>query len=79
MLSQQIATIVAAAGGSGHEELAPLIAPPFVIGGVMFAVLMIMLFITLSYSNLGKRHEVVEEHADPHRQHPNKHDHGQGH
>ena len=79
MLSQQIATIVAAAGGSGHEELAPLIAPPFVIGGIMFAVLMIMLFITLSYSNLGKRHEVVEEHADPHRQHPNKHDHGQGH
>jgi hypothetical protein len=79
MLSQQIATIVAAAGGSGHEELAPLIAPPFVIGGIMFAVLMIMLFVTLSYSNLGKRHEVVEEHADPHRQHPNKHDHGQGH
>ena len=79
MLSQQIATIVAAAGGSGHEELAPLIAPPFVIGGIMFAILMIMLFNTLSYSNLGKRHEVVEEHADPHRQHPNKHDHGQGH
>jgi hypothetical protein len=79
MLSQQIATIVAAAGGSGHEELAPLIAPPFVIGGIMFAVLMIMLFVTLSYSNLGRRHEVVEEHADPHRQHPNKHDHGQGH
>ncbi len=45
----------------------------------MFAVLMIMLFITLSYSNLGKRHEAVEEHSDPHRQHPNKHDHGQGH
>ena len=79
MLSQQIATIVAAAGGSGHEELAPLIAPPFVVGAVMFAVLMIMLFITLSYSNLGRRHEVVEEHSDPHRQHPNKHDHGQGH
>ena len=79
MLLQQIATIVTAAGESGHEELAPLIAPPLVIGAVMFAVLLVMLFITLSYSNLGNRHEPVEEHADPHRQHPNKHDHGQGH
>lgn len=79
MLSQQIATFVAAAGESGHEELAPLIAPPFVIGGTMFAILVVLLLITLSYSNLGKRHAVVEEHADPHRQHPNKHDRGQGH
>ncbi|HSN37158.1 MAG TPA: hypothetical protein VLT34_12485 [Arthrobacter sp.] len=79
MLSQQIATIVAAAGGSGHEELAPLIAPPGVVGAVMFAILMVMLFVTLSYGNLGRRHEAVEEHADPHRQHPNKHDNGQGH
>ena len=79
MLLQHIATVVTAAGGSGHEELAPIIAPPLVVGAVMFAVLMVMLFVTLSYSNLGKRHEAVEEHADPHRQHPNKHDHGQGH
>ncbi|SFT68199.1 hypothetical protein [Arthrobacter sp. ov118] len=79
MLSQQIATFVAAAGESGSEELAPLIAPPFVIGGAMFLVLVVLLLITLSYSNLGRRHAVVDEHADPHRQHPNKHDHGQGH
>ena len=79
MLSQQIATFVAAVGESGHEELAPLIAPPFVIGGSMFAILLVLMFITLSYGNLGRRHEAVEEHADPHRQHPNKHDHGQGH
>ncbi|RKR29767.1 hypothetical protein [Arthrobacter oryzae] len=79
MLSQQIATFVAAAGESGHEELAPLIAPPFVIGGSMFLLLVVLLLITLSYSNLGRRHEVVEEHSDPHRQHPNKHDHSQGH
>ncbi|WP_445154182.1 hypothetical protein ACTWLI_12760 [Arthrobacter sp. Hor0625] len=77
MLFQQIATTVAAA--AEHEELAPLIAPPFVIGITMFVILLVMLFITLSYGNLGKRHEAVEEHADPHRQHPNKHDHGLGH
>jgi len=75
MLFQQITTAVAAAGG---EELAPLIAPPFVIGGTMFVVLMVLLFITLSYGNLGKRHAAVEEHADPHRQHPAKHP-GPGH
>lgn len=77
MLLQQIATFVAAAGESGHEELAPLIAPPLVIGGSMFAILLVLMFITLSYSNLGRRHEPVEEHSDPHRQHTNKHDHGQ--
>ncbi|HET8879421.1 MAG TPA: hypothetical protein VFN00_08205 [Arthrobacter sp.] len=77
MLFQQIATSVAAA--VEHEELAPLIAPPYVIGGSMFLLLMVLMFITLSYGNLGKRHTAVEEHADPHRQHPNKHDHSQGH
>ncbi|XAS62790.1 hypothetical protein VUN84_10655 [Micrococcaceae bacterium Sec5.8] len=79
MLSQQIATIIAAAGESGHEELAPLIAPPLVVGAVMFVILMVLLFVTLSYGNLGRRHTAVEEHADPHRQHPNKHDQSQGH
>jgi hypothetical protein len=76
MLSQQIATFVAAAGD--NEELAPLIAPPFVIGGAMFLILVVLLLITLSYSNLGRRHAVVDEHADPHRQHPAKHP-GPGH
>jgi cytochrome c-type biogenesis protein CcmH/NrfG len=50
-----------------------------VFGAVIFAILLVMMFITLSYSNLGNRHAATEEHADPHRQHPNKHDHGQGH
>jgi hypothetical protein len=77
MLLQQIATSVAAA--TEHEELAPLIAPPFVIGGVMFVILLALMFVTLSHTNLGNRHSATDEHADPHRQHPNKHDHGQGH
>ncbi|HET6268658.1 MAG TPA: hypothetical protein VFE00_01110 [Arthrobacter sp.] len=78
MLLQQTATFVAAAEESGHE-LAPLWADPWVFGAVVFAILLVMMFVTLSYSNLGRRHEAVEEHSDPHRQHPNKHDHGQGH
>jgi hypothetical protein len=76
MLFQQIAMTIAE--GEEHE-LAPLWAEPWVFGVVIFAILLVMMFITLSYSNLGKRHSATEEHADPHRQHPNKHDHGQGH
>lgn len=76
MLFQQIAMTAAA---EAEEHLAPLWAAPWVFGVVIFAILLVMMFITLSYTNLGNRHEVTEEHADPHRQHPNKHDHGQGH
>jgi cytochrome c-type biogenesis protein CcmH/NrfG len=79
MLLQQIATSIAAAGEAQHEELAPLWAEPWVFGAAIFAILLVMMFVTLSYSNLGNRHSATEEHADPHRQHPNKHDHGQGH
>jgi cytochrome c-type biogenesis protein CcmH/NrfG len=76
MLFQQIAMTVAE---GGEHELAPLWAEPWVFGAVTFAILLVMMFVTLSYTNLGNRHAAVEEHADPHRQHPNKHDHGQGH
>jgi hypothetical protein len=74
MLLQQIAASVAE-----HEERAPLLAEPWVFGISMFAILVVLMLVTLSYGNLGKRHSAVDEHADPHRQHPNKHDHGQGH
>ena len=79
MLFQQIATSIAAQTEGGHEELAPLWAEPWVFGVVMFALMLVLLFVTLSYTNLGNRHEAFEVHADPHRQHPTKHTHGQGH
>ena len=73
MLLQQIAASVAE-----HEERAPLWAEPWVFGVSMFALFVVLMFVTLSYTNLGNRHSAVDEHADPHRPHPNKHDHGQG-
>lgn len=79
MLLQQIATSVAAAGESGHEVPAPLWAEPWVFGVSMFGILVVLMFIAWSYNNLGNRHAATDEHADPHRQHPNKHDRGQGH
>ncbi|WP_443022629.1 hypothetical protein [Sinomonas sp.] len=66
------------AEAAGDETKAPTIAPPFVIGITLFAFFVVLLFVTLSYTNLGRRHEPTEEHADPHRQHPNKHDRHQG-
>jgi hypothetical protein len=77
MLLQQIAMTVAAEGE--EHAPAPLWAEPWVFGVVMFSLLLVMMFVTLSHTNLGNRHSATEEHADPHRQHPNKHDHGQGH
>ncbi|MGW9412386.1 hypothetical protein [Arthrobacter cupressi] len=79
MQFQQIAVSIAAQGGEGgHEELAPLWAEPWVFGIVMFAILCVLMFVTVSYTNLGNRHEPVDEHSDPHRQHPAKHS-GFGH
>ncbi|HKU31361.1 hypothetical protein [Arthrobacter sp. NyZ413] len=78
MQFQQIAISVLAQGGGESEAPAPLLAPPFVIGGTMFCILLILMFIAVSYTNLGNRHDAVEEHSDPHRQHPAKHP-GLGH
>jgi hypothetical protein len=80
MLATLISTAVNVSGeAAGHEASAPTIAPPFVVGATIFAIFLILMFVTVSYTNLGRRHEPVDEHADPHRQHPNKHDRGQGH
>lgn len=80
MLATLISTAVnVSAEAAGGEAPAPLIAPPLVIGGTIFAIFLLLMFVAGSYTNLGRRHEPVEEHADPHRQHPNKHDRGQGH
>ncbi|MDJ0315992.1 MULTISPECIES: hypothetical protein [Arthrobacter] len=72
MLTQLAGVVLAAAE---EHELAPLIAPPLVIGGVMLAVLLTLMLVTVSFMNLGNRHEAVQASEDPHRQHTNKHMH----
>ena len=80
MLASLISTAVNVTGeAAGHEERAPLIAEPWVIGVTLFTVLVALMLTTMAFKSLGRRHEAVEEHADPHRQHPNKHDRGVGH
>ncbi|MDO5753816.1 hypothetical protein [Arthrobacter sp.] len=73
MLTQLAGVVLAAAE---EHDLAPLIAPPFVIGGTMLAALLLLMFVTVSFMNLGNRHTAVEASEDPHRQHTNKHLHG---
>lgn len=48
----------------------------FIIGGTIFAALMLLLLITVSYTNVGMRHEAKPEEHDVHRQfktHPEHH------
>ncbi|MGO4382948.1 hypothetical protein [Specibacter sp. RAF43] len=71
MLTQLAGVVLAAA--EVHEEAAPLIAPPFVIGAVMLGVLLLLMFVCVSFMNLGNRHAPIEVGDDPHRQHTNKH------
>ncbi|NKX56183.1 hypothetical protein [Arthrobacter mobilis] len=51
---------------------------PLLVGSVIFGIFLLLMFSTIAFRSVGHRHPAVEEHADPHRQHPNKHDHGQG-
>lgn len=47
-----------------------------IIGGVIFVALMLLLLITVSYTNVGLRHEEHDEVEDSHRQfktHPEHH------
>lgn len=72
MLTQLAGVVLAAAE---EHDLAPVIAPPYVVGACMLAALLLLMFVTVSFMNLGNRHEAVAEQDDPHRQHTNKHLH----
>lgn len=75
MLSQFLtATLIASETGGEHVEL-PM--DPVLYGVIIMGALVALMLVTLAFSSLGNRHEAVEEHADPHKQHPNKHDHGE--
>lgn len=75
MLSQLAGAATIAAE---HEAPAELFMPFWMFGVSIFAILLILMLITVSFTNLGNRHEAVEETVDPNKQHTNKHDHGQG-
>ncbi len=70
----QLAGVLSAAT---EEAKAPLLMPWWMFGVGIFVVLLVLLFVCASFTNLGNRHSPTDEHADPHRQHTNKHDHGQ--
>lgn len=76
MLTQLAGVVLAEA--AAHEEPWPLIAPPFVIGGTMLAVLLLLMFVCVSFMNLGNRHDAVQATDDPHKQHTAKHMHHDG-
>jgi hypothetical protein len=73
MLSQVLDAALVASEAH-HVELP---VPAWAIGAGFMAAFLLMMFATIAFTSVGHRHSAVEEHADPHRQHPNKHDHGQ--
>lgn len=75
MLTQFLGAALLASETAEVQQELPM--PALVYAGLIMAGLLALMFVTLSFSNLGNRHEAVEEHADPHKQHPNKHDHGE--
>lgn len=62
--------------GETVEHHVELPMPAVLYGAIIMGVLLVLMLVTVAFSNLGNRHEAVEEHSDPHKQHPNKHDHG---
>jgi putative effector of murein hydrolase LrgA (UPF0299 family) len=63
--------------GEAAEHHVELPMPAVVYAAIIMGFLLLLMFVTISFSSLGHRHEAVAEHVDPHRQHPNKHDHGE--
>lgn len=57
------------------EQHAELPIPAWTYGVGIMAVLLLMMFVTLAFMNLGNRHEAVEEHADPHKSFPDEQHH----
>lgn len=75
MLTQILNVAVVAAETTEHHTELPM--PAIAYGAIIMGLLLLLMFVTIAFTSLGHRHEAVQEHADPHRQHPNKHDHGE--
>ncbi|MFT4468711.1 hypothetical protein ACMX2H_02270 [Arthrobacter sulfonylureivorans] len=73
MLSQVLDAALVASEAA-HVELP---VPAWAIGVGFMTLFVLMMFATIAFTSVGQRHSAVEEQVDPHRQFPNKHDHGQ--
>ncbi|WP_298252792.1 hypothetical protein [uncultured Arthrobacter sp.] len=74
MLYSLGSAMLATEGTEHHTEL-PM--PALAYGLIIMGLLLLLMLVTVSFANVRNRHEAVEEHVDPHKQHTNKHDHGE--
>jgi hypothetical protein len=70
MLTQQFATVLATAVEAEAESAT---GAALLVGGSIMALFLLLLLVTVSFSNVGRRHEAHAEIPDAHRQHANKH------
>lgn len=73
MFTQSLNAAIAASESTGGGMSTG--AHALLIGGGLFFAFMVLLMITMSYSNVSNRHEVKAEPEDTHRMHANKHGH----
>lgn len=71
MLVQVLGTVLAS--GTEAESMGSL---PFLVGGGIMAFFLIALFVCVSFSNVGLRHQAHAEAPDTHKQFTNKHGSG---
>lgn len=72
MLTQVLGTVLAS--GAEAEGASNM---PYIIGGGIFAFFLLLLFVCVSFTNVGNRHEAPAEVEveDTHKQFSNKHGH----
>lgn len=70
MLTPLLGVVQISAETAEHHVELPV--PAWVYGVGIMAVLLLMMVATLAFTNLGNRHEAVEEHIDPHKSFPDE-------
>ncbi|GAA1340306.1 hypothetical protein [Arthrobacter roseus] len=72
MLNQLYGAALTVSEKAEHHTELPM--PPVMYAAIIMGALLLLMFVTIAFTSVGKRHEVVPEHTDPHKQHPSNHD-----
>ncbi len=70
MLTQVLGTVMASGAEADSAG-----SWPYLVGGGIFVLFLVMLFVAVSFTNVGNRHEGQVEVEDEHKQFSNKHGH----
>lgn len=72
MLNQLYGAALAVSEKAEHHTELPM--APVLYSAIIIGALLLLMFFTIAFTSVGKRHEAVPEHTDPHKQYPSNHD-----